>query len=131
MGMDRNAFKSTVRGLGSVMGHLAASVVFLVSCIPKVNTLTTGSKSRNNAIYGLSLACFSTLCMLAIISMDKKGNPLSKMINLVLMVCLSLLWLVAACLVTFRGPFTETGNGYFSVWAAMITAMYAASAARK
>jgi hypothetical protein len=131
MGMDHSAFKSTVRGLGSVMGHLAASVVFLVSCIPKVDSLAAGSKWRNNAIYGLSLACFSTLCMLAIISMDKKGKPLSQMINLVLMVCLSFLWLVAACLVTFDGPFTETSNGYFSAWAGMITAMYAASAARK
>lgn len=131
MGMDHNAFKSTVRGLGSVMGHLAASVVFLVSCIPEVNRLAKGSKVRNNAIYGLFLACFSTLCMLAIIYMDKKGKPLSQMINLVLMACLSILWLVAACLVTFDGPFTETSNGYFSAWAALITAMYATSAARK
>ena len=129
LGMDHSAFKSNVRGLGAVMGHLAASLVFLVACIPKVDSWPI-RKQRNNAIYGLSLACFSTVCMLGMLSMDRKGKSMSKMMNLVLMAVLSILWLVAACLVTFDGPFTETSNGYFSAWAGTFTAMYAAFAAR-
>ena len=28
----------------------------------------------------------------------------------------AILWIVMACLVTFRGPFLVTGNGYFAAW---------------
>ena len=34
------------------------------------------------------------------------------------LIVLVLLWIVAACLTTFIGPFLITGNGYFAVWAA-------------
>lgn len=33
---------------------------------------------------------------------------------------LAILWLVMACLVTFRGPFGQTGNGYFASWAGLV-----------
>jgi hypothetical protein len=131
LGMDTNTFKTNVRGLGSMMGHFAASIVLLIACIPKIQTLMKGSKQRNNAIYALSVACFSASIMLALISMDRKGKQLGGMANLGLMTVLALCWIVAACLVTFPGPFQDTGNGYFSAWAGFITAAYAAKAAYK
>lgn len=131
MGMDTSAFKSNIRGLGAIMGHLAASIVVLVACISPVESLLKGSKMRNNAIYALSLACLSTLIMLVLMSMDRKGKQIGGMANLGLMSVIALCWLVAACLVTFVGPFQTTGNGYFASWAACITAGHAAFAAYK
>lgn len=132
LGMDSNTFKTNIRGLGAIMGHMAASIVFLLACITKVeSSASLGTKERNNAIYGLSLACFSTVVVLVLMMMDRKGNAIKGVMNLALMTVLSVMWLVAACLVTFDGPFTATGNGYFSAWAACITAAYAAVAAKK
>ena len=132
LGMDSNTFKTNIRGLGAIMGHMAASIVFLLACITKVeSSASLGTKERNNAIYGLSLACFSTVVVLVLMMMDRKGNAIKGVMNLALMTLLSVMWLVAACLVTFDGPFTATGNGYFSAWAACITAAYAAVAAKK
>ena len=62
LGMDSSTFKSNVRGLGAVMGHAAAALVFLIACITKVQSgATVSGSARNNAIYGLSLACFSAV----------------------------------------------------------------------
>lgn len=127
LGMDHNTFKSNVKGLGAVMGNFAASVVFLIACIAKVDSYPGGSRERNNAIYGLSVACFSTVCMLLLM----KGNAIKGMMNVALMAVLTVLWIVAACLVTFVGPFTSTSNGYFASWAGFFTALYAAAAAYK
>jgi len=132
LGMDASTFKSNVRGLGAVMGHAAAALVFLIACITKVESgATVSGSARNNAIYGLSLACFSTLIVFVLMAMDKRGTSISSLMNFGLMAVLGIMWLVAACLVTFDGPFKATGNGYFSAWAACITALYAAAAAKK
>ena len=43
----------------------------------------------------------------------------------VVLTILSVLWIVAACAVTFSGPFLFTGNGYFASWFAFLTAVRA------
>ncbi len=131
MGMDTTTFQSNVRGLGAIMGHMAASIVMLVACIPEIQSLPGGVKARNNAIYALSLACFSIVVTLTLMSMDRKGKELGAMANLGLMSFLAVCWIVAACLVTFGGPFEKTGNGYFASWAGFITSGSAAMAAYK
>lgn len=113
------------------MGHMAASIVMLVACIRQVGSPTEGVKPRNHAIYALSLACFSIVVTLILKSMDRKGKQLGAMANLGLMSFLAVCWIVAACLVTFGGPFDKTGNGYFASWAGFITSGYAAMAAYK
>eukprot|EP00986_Skeletonema_menzelii_P013795 scaffold8414_cov129-Skeletonema_menzelii.AAC.8 len=131
MGMDSSTFHSNIRGLGAVMGHMAASIVLLVASIPVIDSQRKGSSGRNNAIYALSLACVSIVVALTLMSMDRKGRQIGGMVNLVLFALLSLCWLVSACLVTFAGPFEKTGNGYFAAWAGFLTAGSAAMAAYK
>lgn len=41
-------------------------------------------------------------------------------------VFLAIMWIFTAGIVTFRGPFLITGNGYFSAWAGAIFAVVAA-----
>jgi len=131
MGMDTSTFQTNIRGLGAVMGNMAASIVVLIACIAEIDSRAGGSKPRNNAIYALSLACFSIVVTLTLMSMDRKGKEIGGMANLGLMSFLAVCWLVAACLVTFAGPFETTGNGYFASWAGFITSGYAAMAAYK
>lgn len=131
MGMDSKSFQSNIRGLGAVMGHMAASIVLLVASIPIIDSNMKGSRGRNNAIYALSLACLSIVVALTLMSLDRKGKEIGGMVNLGLFVFLSLCWLVSACLVTFAGPFEKTGNGYFAAWAGFLTAGYATMAAYK
>jgi len=130
MGMDTSNVQTNIRGLGAIMGNMAASIVVLVACIPEIDS-RGAYKPRNNAIYALSLACFSIVVTLTLMSMDKKGKEIGGMANLGLMSFLAVCWLVAACLVTFAGPFETTGNGYFASWAGFITSGYAAMAAYK
>jgi len=39
----------------------------------------------------------------------------------------SILWLISACLLTFQGPFYETGNGYFSAWGGFLVCIKVAA----
>jgi len=48
-----------------------------------------------------------------------------------LLVILIIFWFIVACLVTFRGPFEQTGNIYFGSWAADAASSMAAFAANK
>ena len=41
------------------------------------------------------------------------------------------LWLILSCLVTFAGPFSTTGNGYFASWVGDSCAFFAAYASWK
>lgn len=41
--------------------------------------------------------------------------------------CFAIMWMVAACLLTFEGPFLTTGNVYFAAWGATISCVYAAN----
>ena len=44
---------------------------------------------------------------------------------------ISVMWVVSASLLTFRGPFLETGNGYFGAWGGALSSVYAFNAARR
>jgi|Transcript_13318 hypothetical protein len=75
------------------------------------------------ASYGLSVAVVSIVFGLVIFTFSMIGNEDRKLdpkIRLWTLATLIVLWLVAACLTTFIGPFTITGNGYFAVWGCTI-----------
>lgn len=75
------------------------------------------------ASYGLSVAVISIVFGLIIAAFSIIGNEDRKIdpkIRLWTLVALLVLWLVTACLTTFVGPFTITGNGYFAVWGCTI-----------
>jgi len=126
LGMKGNAFGSSVKGLGAVMGLLASSVVVIVATITPIRD----DIYKSEAVYALVLACVTSTFVLLVLAMDKKGGSMHHMTYFGALAILAICWIVEACLVTFRGPFEATGNGYFASWAAAATCSMAAFAAK-
>jgi hypothetical protein len=79
--------------------------------------------NKGVASYALSVAVISLVFGIVVrafsmfLDDDKQLDPRIRMYTLA---ALLLLWIVAACLTTFIGPFLTTSNGYFAVWASVI-----------
>jgi hypothetical protein len=123
VGMDAEAFRSGIKGMGSVMGLLTSSIVVIIACIDPIDL---NDPNKNEAIYALALACVTAFFVVAVTFMDNRSKSLPGMVYFGCMAILAACWIIAACLVTFRGPFTVTGNGYFGSWASAATSSYAA-----
>ena len=109
-GFTPKSIKSAASGLGTYNGLLLAAIVHICA-LPKHMEKEDGHKSE--ATYALVVAiltCFAILVFEAYESntMDRARFPFFALFTI--------LWLVSASLTTFRGPFLETGNGYFSAW---------------
>lgn len=92
-----------------------SSLVLMFSCIPEFQKGTTGT-----LIYAIIVAVFSLAACLGIQTGEymKPGflEKNEKMVSLALL----LWWAVGAWVITFRGPFTVTSNGYFSAWGGLL-----------
>ena len=126
LGMKANTLGSTIKGLDAALGLLASSVVVVVATITPIRD----RMDKDEAIYALVLACVTFAFVLIALSMDKKGRGMPDMAYFGALAVLSVSWIIEACIVTFRGPFDTTGNGYFASWAAAATCTMAAFAAK-
>lgn len=128
IGMDAKAMCSEVKGLGSAMGLLASSVVVIIATITPIKN---SFFFKGEAVYALVLSCITVSYLVAAIALERKDKSLPQTVQAAFMAVLAVCWIIAACLVTFRGPFTVTGNGYFASWAGAVTSCLAAFAAKK
>lgn len=112
LGFTASAFQTSVKGLGALMGLLASSIIVIIALIDWVG----GGLFRGESIYAMVVACITVLLVLVHIYKEKKegDGDGGGMVMGVLLAFFAALWLVMACLVTFRGPFIATGNGYFA-----------------
>jgi hypothetical protein len=87
---------------------------------------------KGESIFGMILACLSaTLVAYQVRSAGVgKEQCLDRTIICPLMAVLAVLWIVAASIMTFRGPFLRTSNGYFGAWGGAFTAFLIAIAAK-
>lgn len=127
MGVNAEALGSTIKGLGAVMGLLVSSVIVIVATI---NPIKNGI-DMSEATYAMVLACVTAAIVLLVLAMDKKGGSIPSMAYFGTLAILAICWIIEACLVTFRGPFEATGNGYFASWAAVATCSVAAFNAKQ
>ena len=115
-------------------GLLVSSIVVIIATLDPIsnseaeveNGVTIDHPNRSEAIYALALACVTAFVVLGVLCMDKMDKELPRIVNLGMFAILAVCWIVEACLVTFRGPFEVTGNGYFASWAAAATCTLAA-----
>ena len=126
MGMTSNAFGSTIKGLGAVMGLLASSLVVILASITPIRDDT----NKPEAFYALVLSCVTFVFILLIVGLDKMNIPMPHIISFLSFAILAVCWVISASLVTFRGPFEVTGNGYFASWAGALMASMATFAAK-
>ena len=85
---------------------------------------------RGEAQYAMSLACLTLAFTILVLAWG--NGTMSSIIptghEFAVIAGLAFLWVIEAALATFRGPFEETGNGYFASWgAAVITVLLAAA----
>ncbi|KAL7554571.1 hypothetical protein ACHAWF_018032 [Thalassiosira exigua] len=132
LAIGMSSLQSGGKGLGSAMGLMASSLIVIVATI---NPIRHGI-NRNEAIFALVLACVTFVFFVVA---AKKGGALggaeagteAATGYFLVLALLAMCWIVEASLVTFRGPFTATGNGYFASWTGAFTACIAAFAAMK
>lgn len=115
----------TVRGADScIYGMTLASLITLIELtagwagMPWKWRPYSGISSYCLAVSVVGLLFGLTTAILA--KVQGGGKQLSPLIRFWFVVVLSVMWIVAACLSTFIGPFLTTGNGYFAVWGAVL-----------
>lgn len=100
--------------------RLATASLVIVCSVPS----QLGGLFDPEAIFALTLACFTLVfCIIT----TNFANLLTQQNAFYMLMGLTLLWVIEAALVTFRGPFTETGNGYFASWGAAFLCIVSAS----
>lgn len=90
-----------------------------VACIPEIGLYYNG-----NAIWGLTagiLTCISSLVILH--KYDDISIQMMKLYGSVMFV----IWATVAGILTFDGPFRDTGNGYFATWVGFIVVIFFAN----
>ena len=112
LGFTASAIQASVKGLSALMGLLASSIIVIIALIDWVGR----GIFRVESIYAMVVACTTLVLVLVHMYKEKKegDGDGGGMVMFGVLAFFSVLWLVLACLVTFRGPFIATGNGYFA-----------------
>jgi len=124
VGVDEETLAEGTAGDSSLVGFLISSIVVLIAIIPYLNT------NEPETIYAITLACLTIVLTGVLLAMERAGKNGSGWVQFGFLAVFSIMWIVLAFLLTFRGPFLVTGNGYFGSWAGAITSVFAAMAAR-
>jgi len=123
VGVTGEEAKSVVGKMNALLGLGASSIVVMIAIIPKIREYN----ERNAGIYAVTVACCSLVIVAAFHGCAGKFQK-AKFLTLAFF---AILWIVLASIVTFRGPFEDTGNGYFGSWGGAITSVLASMAALK
>eukprot|EP00934_Nitzschia_sp_Nitz4_P008388 Nitzschia sp. Nitz4//scaffold18_size181773//4725//5842//NITZ4_001888-RA/size181773-snap-gene-0.265-mRNA-1//-1//CDS//3329539930//8378//frame0 len=118
LGVSNGDIKNQIGSLGSSYGLLVASLVQICAICREF-----GNGYKGESVYSL------VVCLITIVIVSTVENaPNMASAKLGLYVLLAVLWVALACIVTFEGPFIDTGNGYFSAWFGCVLSLYAAAA---
>lgn len=108
-----------------IYGMILGSVIAIIE-------LTTGpvpyqwQSNKGIASYALAVAVISIVFGLVTMGMSRFAkDELNPKIRFWCLLVILVLWIAAACLTTFIGPFLTTGNGYFAVWGSVVFAVMA------
>lgn len=124
--MTASALGSTIKGLGPLMGLSAASVIVIIATAAPIKD----NFYRDEATYAIVLAGVTWVFVLLATAYEKKNGSMPRMAYFGALATLAACWWIMAFIVTFRGPFKTTGNGYFASWAGSLLVSMAAFAAK-
>lgn len=124
LGVSADNLKDATGGVGAMLGLLASSIIVIVAIASE-----RFDENQGELIYAIIVACISVLVLGGLIKMEHDiGDP--HRFKFPILALFAILWIILACLVTFRGPFEATGNGYFGAWGGAVTGVFAAMAAK-
>jgi hypothetical protein len=124
LGVSTDVMSAGVAGLGSLLG-LGAAAVIVICAIPT----HLGGEFNAESLYALLVAGSTLAAVIGLYYMERTTGQLHHAADLILS-AFAVMWVILACLVTFRGPFLTTGNGYFGSWAGAFVSVMAAAEAR-
>lgn len=109
----------------TMLNVVAAALVFIISSLPKI---IDGTDYENEVYCAVSFAglLFLMSSIVLLSSFSTRGTRAIACFTSIAFTVVASAWLIIASVVTFKGPFTETGNGYFSAWFAVIMSVKAA-----
>ena len=127
---------SKVKSLSSIMGLMTSSLVVMLASIEPVRDKGTNPYDPNinnydEALFAMCLSCVTFVVLGFMLMMNNRGTTMPTKLYFGMMAILTMCWIIMACLVTFRGPFKVTGNGYFGSWAGAATSAFATFAAKQ
>ena len=125
LGVSVAQAKEASHGVTGPLFSLFATSIIVVVAI-STEGLGSDNQQKGESIYALVVACLSIFLALGLIKKVDLDNGQADMLAFGVLACFAILWIVAASLVTFKGPFTLTGNGYFASWGAAIASTVAA-----
>lgn len=117
MGVTTESIRSQAGGMGYYNGLVVASVIQICAIIPEM-----GGNANGQSTYSL-IICIMTIIMVLAFG----AYPNIERFKFYSFAIFAILWIVLASFVTFKGPFTATGNGYFSAWLGCTLCILAAS----
>eukprot|EP00984_Skeletonema_dohrnii_P032607 scaffold26999_cov103-Skeletonema_dohrnii-CCMP3373.AAC.2 len=121
--LNTESFRSKVeeaeKGRKLASSSLLCGLVTLFACIPEIGFYYNG-----NAIWGLTAGILTFISTLFILQKyDDIPIQMLKLYTAIMFV----IWATVAGVLTFDGPFRDTGNGYFATWGGFIVAVFFAN----
>ena len=122
-GVTPEAMKNSASNLGYLNGVWMSSIIVIIAIIP---TYIGKSKPyHGEAVYALIVALLSLFCVFMLSNYPTLLDSSLRFQSFLLFAILN--WCIMAAITTFRGPFLDTGNGYFAVWVGTILCCMATS----
>mmetsp|Transcript_13482 Transcript_13482/g.31520 ORF Transcript_13482/g.31520 Transcript_13482/m.31520 type:complete len:324 (-) Transcript_13482:339-1310(-) len=139
MGLTAETLRNRIRGLGSLMGLCASAAIVFIALIQHIGNQDPEFEDlRVESVYAMLVSSFTIVLCLGLLYFQKKQSDAGEarpdrteaMIKYGFLLSFAIMWFFLAFLVTFRGPFVTTGNGYFASWCGAVCACSAAFNAR-
>ena len=118
-------FRKAYAETNVILGLGACSVVTMIACIPQMDSYYY----KGETLFALIISILTILVVANFVYAKMKENLQIQQFEVPTLMVFAILWILAACMTTFRGPFLTTGNGYFAVWAGAVLAVKAALSA--
>ena len=113
-----------VRGSWNLFFIGLASLVLFFESVDNVGNGEGETRRLNDYAFSVAIISLAFSVVLLLIELGSPGFLQKGKTGLACAACFTIWWIPGAGVLTFKGPFIGTGNGYFSSWAGLIFSAY-------